>query len=373
MKKNPQSVSLADIARAAGVSKACVSYALQNRPGAGKATKERVLRVAEKLGYVPDPRVASWLAMVRGAGSRDSLPIAWLNTTKSQPTWRKFKYLSPYIEGAQARTAALGYRLEEIWTEQPGMTMRRVAQILDSRGIEGVIVTYPARHLRLNWDRVAAVSLEGALLAPHLHHVGTDRFYNLLLALKVVKRAGYRRIGICLDDNVDRYSGRSLRAAAHYFHDTLPKAQSVRPLFYSTGGAGPRRPTIRKQVQAWLRRERPDVVVAGAGLVLEIIEAAGYRVPRDIGVVHLATDDDVSDWAGIDSNKRAIGAAAAETVISLMQRRQFGLPQTTLNTVVRGFWHPGRTLLIPKPSWTGRLPPEKPRRDGLAEPAVSRQ
>ena len=81
------------------------------------------------------------------------------------------------------------------------MTMKRVSQILYQRGIEGAIVTHPARHLRLNWNHLAAVSLEGALLAPRLHRVMSDMFFNLLLALKMVKRSGYRRIGICVDQS----------------------------------------------------------------------------------------------------------------------------------------------------------------------------
>ena len=62
-------------------------------------------------------------------------------------------------------------------------------------------------------------------------------------------------------------------------------------------------------------------------------------------MVHLAIDDDVSDWAGVYSNRRTAGSAAAQRVISLVYTRQFGVPSVPLNTMIRGTWRAGSTLL----------------------------
>lgn len=48
--------TLADVARAAGISLATASNALNNRRYVDQATKERVVREAARLGYVPNPR-----------------------------------------------------------------------------------------------------------------------------------------------------------------------------------------------------------------------------------------------------------------------------------------------------------------------------
>lgn len=45
---------MADVAGKAGVSRALVSIVFRNQPGASQETRERVLRVADEIGYRPD-------------------------------------------------------------------------------------------------------------------------------------------------------------------------------------------------------------------------------------------------------------------------------------------------------------------------------
>ncbi len=47
-------ITINDIARAAGVSKGAVSYALNNRPGVSAATRARILGVADTMGWTPN-------------------------------------------------------------------------------------------------------------------------------------------------------------------------------------------------------------------------------------------------------------------------------------------------------------------------------
>src|SRR6476620_7566946 len=48
--------TLADVAARAGVSTALVSIVMREAPGASAATRERVLAIADELGYRPDIR-----------------------------------------------------------------------------------------------------------------------------------------------------------------------------------------------------------------------------------------------------------------------------------------------------------------------------
>jgi DNA-binding LacI/PurR family transcriptional regulator len=54
--QRPATVTMADVAARAGVSRALVSIVLRGVPGASPATRERVLQAAEELAYRPDQR-----------------------------------------------------------------------------------------------------------------------------------------------------------------------------------------------------------------------------------------------------------------------------------------------------------------------------
>lgn len=52
-------VTIKDIAREAGVSKGAVSYALNDRPGLADTTRERILQIADELGWRPNSAARS--------------------------------------------------------------------------------------------------------------------------------------------------------------------------------------------------------------------------------------------------------------------------------------------------------------------------
>lgn len=342
--------SLGDIARIAGVSRMTVSCAMRNSPRVKAETREEIHRIARELNFIPDARMARLMEGVREAKSKEPLPIAWLNTGKHEDAWRRFRWLSPYYEGARDRCAELGYKLDEIWLKTPEMNSRRISNILYHRGITGVIVCPSLEsltHLRLNWSRFASVTFERAILAPRLHRVAHDYFYNMLLALKMLRRFGYRRIGVFMQQLTERKSFHGYISGLWYFHSDVDTAERVSPLIYrhvdEIKGDGQR-------FREWLDGERPDVVVGHHSELVNWLRAAGRKVPEEIGVVHLAMEDDCAEWAGIWSRKREIGAQVVEQLVTAMHNNNFGLPTVSHDLLIGGYWKAGATLLVPKPS-----------------------
>lgn len=345
MMNDANKASVRNIARLARVSATSASCALQNKPGVSPATRERILRIAKKLGYTPDARIDNWMARVRDAKSKDLLPIAWLNTCREKDAWQIYPFHTPYIEGARARALELGYNIEDIWVREPDMTMRRLSKILYLRGVEGAIVTIPARHIRLNWEHLASVALGESLMAPRLHRIATDVPFNLLLAVKSLRRLGYRRIGVSLARSVDTVVNYSIRTVARDLCLGAPSAERVPPLFHQPGWLKSGDEEHRKrEILTWLKRYKPEVIVVHDNHVEEWVTSAGYRVPEDLGIVHLAVDDDVLDWAGINSRRREMGSTAVDQLVALMRNRQFGVPKMPLNILIQGYWQSGRTL-----------------------------
>jgi len=341
-------VSLGNIAKALNLSKATVCNVLRGHRGPSEKTRDRVLKAAQKMSYVPDAHLNTLMAQIQAAKTRDPLPIVWLNTHPEKNFWRKYAFSAPYLEGASARARQLGYYLEEMWCHESGLTNRRLAQIIYQRGIEAVIVAGEAKHLRLNWDQLACVSIGSNLMLPRLDRVEVDTFHNILLALKTIKRFGYRRIGTCFSEHFNHVTNYSAQAAFYHFQTTIPKSNRVSPLIY-LGESGSARSIGIRQIADWLRQHEPDVIVCNTNSMWDFVKNAGYRVPEEVGIVHLSTDGDVNDWAGIHSNKRESGATAVERVVFLQQNHQFGIPALSKDIIIRGTWHNGRTLMVPKP------------------------
>ena len=96
-------VTINEIARLSGVSKGAVSYALNGRPGVSDATRQRILDVAEGLGWAPN-RTARLLS-----GSRtDSFGLVLARdprTLASEPFYMEF------LAGVQAELSSRSYAL----------------------------------------------------------------------------------------------------------------------------------------------------------------------------------------------------------------------------------------------------------------------
>jgi hypothetical protein len=99
------------------------------------------------------------------------------------------------------------------------------------------------------------------------------------------------------------------------------------------------------QILAWLKREKPDVIFTPAGDVLpELLHRAGWRIPEDIGFALLACPQPGDRFSGVYQNGAMIGALAVDTLISMVERHERGLPAQATTLMVEGQWNEGETL-----------------------------
>jgi LacI family transcriptional regulator len=103
---------------------------------------------------------------------------------------------------------------------------------------------------------------------------------------------------------------------------------------------------------AWFERHRPEVVVGAVGPLREWLARAGYESPRDVGLVSLDSDDRTNDFAGVDQNGRAVGAAAVDIVMNQMRLNQRGIPAIPHTVLVDSMWRPGPTVRRCGAPWT---------------------
>ncbi|MFM2071854.1 MAG: hypothetical protein RLZZ623_2117 [Actinomycetota bacterium] len=335
-----------DVARLAGVSVSTVSYALSGVRPITPATRERIERAMDELGYIPN-------ALAQGLASRRSHIIALMF-----PTLGRGLNLSglEYVLGAADRAQESGYHLLLWTTDDVGELRKLVKQGL----VDGVLVM----EVRLHDDRIRVLSEERvpfALIGRANSNDGVDLvdadFDQLAhVTVEYLAGLGHRSI-VFLNQSksiVDLSYGPSarvsegLRAAGERFHvavDVLPcesTAEAGRALFESVVIARP---------------EVTGVVSMNEEAVVGLMSAAvdhGLAIPDDLSVVSVATSASVATMAmppittcgppagdmgraGVDVLLRRLDGEAAEAASQ-------ALFSSTL--VVRGSSGPPRVQLV---------------------------
>lgn len=135
--------SIREIAKVAGVSRTTVSDALRDLPSVAPKTKQKIQKIADKMGYQKDARVGELMSYLRERKTkREWIPVAWLHT---QPTANLF-HLAIWREmyqGAEEKAKSVGFELTHHWLKDPKMPPKRLTQILHARGITGLILSPP--------------------------------------------------------------------------------------------------------------------------------------------------------------------------------------------------------------------------------------
>ena len=107
MATNPR-IRLKDIAEKAQLSVAAVSMAMKNDPTMAKATVEKVKKIAEEMGYSPDPALSALSAYRSKLRVQNQFSVLGLVTNWStRDGWSGNPLQKDVIEGAKDRALKL--------------------------------------------------------------------------------------------------------------------------------------------------------------------------------------------------------------------------------------------------------------------------
>ncbi len=332
--------TMEDIAREVGLSRAAVSMALRGDRSIPLVTRERIEQAALRLGYRPNPLVASLMSLHRQRRSVASVrtTIAFLVCHD----WREYSVYQSMFDGAMGRASEESCLLEEFQLRTPGMSPIRMRKILETRCIHAIIVApLPAGERILDFDFTSfiAVGLGMSVTAPLIERVSNDHFQSAVLAVEKCIELGYRRIGLVVAESTSRRLGHRWLAGFNLaiLKAGLPLLPPLSPENIDE---------IPSQLFAWRARHKPDVVINGHDVGIS------EKIPRSIGFVNLGTPSIDSGWSGIFQNFHLIGRAAAERTISRLYTNNFDSLQQAHVHLVAGQWVPGCSAPGP-----GRLRP----------------
>lgn len=336
--------SLKVVAAEAGVSAMAVSLALRNHTSIPLRTRNRIRKIAARLGYRPDPNISQLMERVRAAKpSSLGTVIAYLTAHEHRFAWKKIPTQRDYHEGAARRAGELGYTLEEFWLREPGMTEQRLSRILRNRGIDGALVAplqLPGKLFqRFHWRHFSVVELGYSLRDPVLHRCCNQQFQSMMLLLRRLLDLGYRRIGLAMGPGQDERANHHWRAAYLATQSLLPEVnlQAVPMLFGDVSHWN------RDSLARWIGETRPDVVVTVGTDVQQWLAGLGLHTPGDIGLANVDINETMPGVTGINQNALQVGAAAVDLLLSLVRTGERGLPSVPRTLMVDGDFFAGDT------------------------------
>lgn len=341
--KNTPRVALRDISERLGLSRMTVSLALRDDPHVAKATKRKVLAMAQKLKFRPDPQVAklmSDLARLRRTPAFQG-ELAFLTSSHSEFAWKESYHFAGCYRGAEKRALELGYRLTPFWTRDPQFVRKHLSKIFWARGIRGIIIAplaaevtnLPDPDLDLDWKRFCMIHVGATLLRPELNLVRHNHFHGMRHSLERLEAHGYRRIGFAIVESGDILSSRLWTAAYLHWRNRRGMDADL-PGFVYPWGLFP-----EDRFSAWIENHRIDAVVTMQGDLYPALKRIQKSLSRHLGFSVLDHPGGKSSFSGIEQNATEIGRVAVDQLVHAMNHNLTGLPRYPFQTLIQGRWH----------------------------------
>lgn len=327
-------INIRELARLANVSPGAASLALRGKPGVSEATRNRVLEVAAECGYRPNPMVSALMTQVGRRLRRRLRSI--IGVLSSFDIERSSLHSTPGLLFSGLRSAATehGYSLEQ-FVVRANAKPQPLARMLRTRNIRGLIIHLPEHEfasLDLDYEKFAFVGIGYPLVHHSVDFVCNNHGHSVTLAMENLRRLGYKRVGLALDESQPEHADSAMLSAYLGFQFETGR-RAPRPLSPPSWG-----PDV---FLAWYRREKPDAIICTDHLAITWLREAGLRVPEDIAFAHVDIDSRWTDIAGVDQCNHEVGAATMDLLVARLNANRYGFPTHNRTLMIHGVWVDG--------------------------------
>ncbi len=285
MRHREPNITIEDVAAEASVSVATVSRALRGLPNVAEPTRDRVLEVAKRLDYRPDPN-ASRLATGRSGAVAVAVPLlrGW--------------YFSQVVAGVEEVVKEAGYDLLVHGLGNDESRRRFVAGDTPLRNrADGFVLV----DLRVSADEISVLASKGIAAVtvgfetPHYPSVMLDDFAVAKTAVEYLISLGHSRIGLIggiSDDKLrfvvpERRRNGYLSALADAGIAPVPAFEQS-GAFSVQGGTEAMTNMLDNDVRPTAVFAMSDEMAFGA---IQVARAAGLSVPGDMSIMGVDDHD----------------------------------------------------------------------------------
>lgn len=294
-RRNAFRVTMDDVARAAGVSRATVSRVLTGNSSVSEETIVRVDSAVERLGYVPNPAARSL------AGYRSKVPTVGLLLRDPVNI-----YYGVLFAELQRHAAENGFQLVASIPTQKKNSVDELSALssLLSMGVDGIFLATGSINpsdVEGFLDKVPMISVGRPELRNEITAVGFDETKHGKIIASNVLGYGHRRVGVVVVD--EDYSVPENRRGVSTIQELTAAGAVVRSFPVSSSSSFK---TLSSNIIALVKRGEITCVVfpndRRALRFLGVAQSVGVDVPQDVSVV------------GVDGISREVVHAGLATV-----------------------------------------------------------
>ncbi|WP_320668769.1 LacI family DNA-binding transcriptional regulator [Patulibacter defluvii] len=315
MKRGRPRPSIQDIADATGVSITTVSHALNGKGRVQAETRERVLRVADELGYTANVHAQ------RLATGRNRMLALQVSGSGKRMLASDSSYYVDVLDSAAAAALDAGYTPVIVPARLPERAVEALA-------VEGAIVIDPRGDeplLRVVRDRGGLAVTAGRVLRDGEGWGSVDNDHRRLTrdALDHLLERGYRRPALLTGT-----AARSFAADAAAEYRAWAAEHGLPPIVVTVRAAPSASAAFAAAGKLLDRPDRPDAVYASFDVfalgVLRAAAARGLRVPKDVGIVATVDGEGlrgaVPPVSAFDLHPSRIGKQTVATLVRMLEQ-----------------------------------------------------
>ncbi|GIG86404.1 LacI family DNA-binding transcriptional regulator [Plantactinospora endophytica] len=333
--------TIADVARRAGVSKGAVSYALNGQPGVSDATRQRILAIAQEIGFNPNSAARA----LSGATS-NAVGLALCRPARILGIEPFFMEL---ISGVEAELSARSYALTLQVVASPEAEIAVYRRWWGERRVDGVLVCdlrIDDRRLPVLAElRLPAVVIGGPGEDGGPDYVWSDESVALAEVLEYLVALGHRRIA-----RVGGLPGlRHTEIRTQAFGAVCRRLGLERTTTVSSDYSGEEGARATRRLLS--SADRPTAIVYDNDVMaiagLSVAQEMGLTVPSDVSIV--AWDDSPlcqlvhPSLTALSRDIPAYGAHAAGRLLAAIAGQPLGdFQDETAHLIPRGSTAPPR-------------------------------
>ncbi|MEM9157812.1 MAG: LacI family DNA-binding transcriptional regulator [Verrucomicrobiota bacterium] len=333
-------VLMKDIAAEAGVHQTTVSLALRNHPSLPKKTRDRIQKLAKKMGYKPDPAMSALVAYRQSAKQTPAEQVIGLVLNFiNMEDFEQCHVHRRLIATARERAQELGYKLDVFWFGQEYPDGKSLNRVLKARGIQGLILSafdYKNLDLQMDWDYYSVVKINILPEELKFDAVLSNQMFDVRLAMRELRKHGLTRVGLAVAKH-DEAHNRNMFTAGYYVGQRhLAPQDRVPPLCFDDKSME----EIKVDVKNWAREHKLEAIISN----WNNFDEEAYELTTEEGqscrFVPLDADDRTEQYGGVLQNHHLAGRRAIDMVVGQIKTFRRGEEESPSLTLIHPTWLP---------------------------------